>query len=45
MPLIKQDVYNVKAYLKHKALGVHTSIQALMLKLDDNYTSAYTKDF
>jgi len=43
-PLIKQDVYNAKAHLKREALGLHTPIQALMLALDDNYTSAYTKD-
>jgi len=44
MPLIKQDVYNTKAHLKHKALGLHTPIQALMLALNDNYIFIYTKD-
>ena len=44
MPLIKRDVYNAKAHLKREALGLYTPIQALMLALSDNYTSAYTKD-
>jgi len=44
MFFIKQDVYNAKTHLKHKALNVHIFIQILMLKLDDNYISAYTKD-
>lgn len=43
MPLIKQDVYNAKAHLKRKA-GLHTPIQALMVALNDNYISVYTKD-
>ncbi len=39
-----RDIYNAWATIKREALGPLTPIQALMLRLDDNYTSAHTKD-
>ena len=44
LSLIKRDIYNTKTSIRQNALNFLTSIQVLMLKLDENYISAHTKD-